>query len=95
MARYKLLQAAIVEDVQREAGTEVDYNGVPGPHMEPLDADAKKAVADRDKDKPSAIDTTMRAHPAENIRPGVTATATEKPEEPAGHGSPGGVPRRG
>jgi hypothetical protein len=94
MARYKLLQAAIVEDIQREAGTEVEYDGVPGPHMEPLDAAAKKAVADRDKDKPAAIDTTMRAHPAENIRPGVT-----KPEEPAHQGptSPGsgGVPRRG
>jgi len=91
MAKYRLTAAAIIDDVQREIGFEFEFDGVPGPHMEPLDDAAKKAVAERDRAAKPAIEPDMRAHPEEAARPGTTSAqrAEAKPDEdragPGGH----------
>ena len=89
MAKYKLTAAAIIDDVQRAIGDEIEFDGVPGPHMEPLDAAAKKAVADRDKAAAPASDPDMTAHAAETTRPGAPPPAAPPKEEeragPGGH----------
>lgn len=81
MAKYRLTQAAIIDDRQRAIGEEVEYDGVPGPHMEPVDAAAKKAVADRDKAAAPSINPDFQAHPAETAQPGVV-TSEPKSEPP-------------
>lgn len=100
MARYKLTQAAMINDVRYEPGTEVEYDGIPGPHMEPLDDAAKKAIVERDKEKPPAIgleQNVMQAHPTEVTRPTTEPAhrAEEKPEDKKPEEGRGGVPRRG
>jgi hypothetical protein len=70
MARYKLREAAVVGDRYYGAGEEVEFDGVPGPHMEPLDADAKKVAAAADKREAPARDPGMIAHPEERTTPG-------------------------
>ena len=99
MAKYRLLQRTIIDDVQREVGYEFEYEGVPGPHMEPIDAAAKKAVADRDAAAAPGINPDFQAHPAETAPPGVppmppppTETVVEdkdKEKEDRGHGRRG------
>jgi hypothetical protein len=70
MAKYKLTAAAIINDRQYEIGEEVEFDGVPGPHMEPLDADAKKAVADFAKREVPALDPDKLAYREERNIPG-------------------------
>jgi len=99
MARYKLIQPAIIDDAQREVGFEFDFDGVPGRHMEPLDDAAKRAVADRDKAPKPEIgldQNVMQAHPTEVTRPSVEPAHRAEPEnkkEEERHGPGGG--RRG
>lgn len=84
MAKYKLTAAAIIDDVQRDPGFEFEFDGIPGPHMEPLDDAAKRAVADRDKaPKPEiALDqNVMQAHPTEVTRPSVEPAHRAEPED--------------
>ena len=51
MARYRLTEKSYINDMVLEPeteigeGTSVPFSGVPGPHMEPLDKDAEKALA--------------------------------------------------
>lgn len=51
MATYRLTEKAFIGNVVYEEdtvigeGTSVPFSGIPGPHMIPLDDDAKKAVA--------------------------------------------------
>lgn len=82
MAKYKLTQRAIIDDRQREIGDEIEYDGVPGPHMEPVDAAAKKAVADRDKAAAPSINPDFQAHPAETAQPGTMPKAEPPKAEP-------------
>jgi predicted nucleic acid-binding Zn-ribbon protein len=91
MAKYRLTAPAIIDDAQREVGFEFEFDGVPGPHMEPLDDAAKKAVAERDKAAQPAIEPDMRAHPEEAARPGAPtpraeAKPADKEEDRAGPG---------
>jgi hypothetical protein len=79
MARYKLKEAAVVGDRYYGAGEEVEYDGVPGPHMEPLDPDAKKAASAK-REEP-ARDPGMIAHPEERIIPGRAQEAKEALEK--------------
>jgi len=50
MATYRLTEkACIIDQVYEEGtvigeGTAVPFTGIPGPHMEPLDDDAKKRI---------------------------------------------------
>ncbi len=48
MARYKLLAKSFINNRLWDEGetVEVDDSAVPGPHMKPLDAAARKAVKD-------------------------------------------------
>jgi len=77
MARYKLTAAAVIDDIRYDVGSEIEYDGVPGPHMEPLDAPAKRAVAERDK----AAASDEPAPPAEEPPPPPPAEPDPKPEE--------------
>nr|WP_198983062.1 hypothetical protein [Herbaspirillum sp. ASV7] len=43
MPRYKLSEQAYINDRLYEAGTDIDFDGIPGHHMEPLN-DAAKAM---------------------------------------------------
>ena len=101
MAKYKLTAAAIIDDVQRDAGFEFEFDGIPGPHMEPLDDAAKKAVAERDKAKPPEIgldQNVMQAHPTEVTRPSTEPAHRaddKKEDEKKPDEGRGGVPRRG
>lgn len=61
MARYKLLQPSYVKQHPGAAypqllpeGTEIVYDDVPGPHMEPLDKEAEIAMSEYQKARPGA-----------------------------------------
>jgi hypothetical protein len=41
MPKYKLLEKAFIDQRIYEAGDEVEFAGRPGPHMVPMDAEAK------------------------------------------------------
>ena len=43
--RYELTEKAYINDVLLEVGQEVDYEGVPGHHMEPVNDSARAAKA--------------------------------------------------
>ena len=81
MAKYKLTAAAIIDDVQRDPGFEFEFDGIPGPHMEPLDDAAKRAVADRDKPEIGLTGNIMQAHPAEVTRPSVEPAHRAEPAD--------------
>ena len=55
MARYRLTEIAFIGndvhqvDTEIGDGTSVPFSGIPGPHMEPLDDDARKRFADAKK----------------------------------------------
>ena len=44
MAKYRVLEKSFINGDIHEAGTEVDYDGLPGANLEPLDDDAKAAA---------------------------------------------------
>ena len=64
-AQYKLRQRAYIAPSpgaparMQEAGTVITYDGRPGPHMEPLDENAKAAAKRADVD-PNALHPTRR-----------------------------------
>lgn len=51
MSRYRLTEPAFIgnrvwpAETEIGDGTQVPFSGIPGPHMEPLDDEAKKALA--------------------------------------------------
>lgn len=45
MARYRVLEKSYINDRLVETGEEVEYEGLPGHNLEPLDKAAKAAAA--------------------------------------------------
>lgn len=74
MAKYKLLQKAYIADQYLEAGTVIGdgtpylFQGRPGPHMEPLDADARMKM--KEAIEHPEIDPVHANHPGEKFTPG-------------------------
>jgi len=61
MAKYKLLQASYIKQHPSAPypqllpeGSEIVYDGTPGPHMEPVDKEAETAMAEYQKERPGA-----------------------------------------
>ncbi len=77
MAKYKLLERSIIDDQVLESGTVIGegtqypFNGRPGPHMMPLDSDARLAVAAAMKGLPPT-DPVLVNHPEDKSIPGTT-----------------------
>jgi hypothetical protein len=44
MPRYRVLELSFINDCLREAEEEVEYDGLPGSNLQPLDAAARKAA---------------------------------------------------
>jgi hypothetical protein len=44
MAKYRVKEKSFIGNVLVEAGTEIEFEGIPSTNLEPLDAPAKKAV---------------------------------------------------
>lgn len=44
MARYRVLELSFIGDRLREPDEEIDFDGIPGGHLLPLDAAARKAM---------------------------------------------------
>jgi hypothetical protein len=44
MPRYRVLELSFINDRLREVDEEVDYDGLPGSNLQPLDAAARKAA---------------------------------------------------
>lgn len=74
MARYKVLAKSFINNSIVNPGDEVEYDGVPGKALEPVDeaakaAAAKKAKADAAKKpattEPSRLDPDVRKHEVE------------------------------
>lgn len=75
MARYRLKAAAYfdnavqvykpfamkLESVHLDEGAEIEFQGVPGEHMEPLDAEARKASELADKERRKWDEISMQA----------------------------------
>lgn len=62
MAQYRVLEKSYIVDRICEEGEVVEYGGVPGSNLEPVDADAKKAVeaaAKSAKPAPSDVNTSL------------------------------------
>jgi hypothetical protein len=58
MPKYRLLSAAVIDGALIEAGREVEFDGVPGRHMQPLDEAAKK----REVPGPAPLDPLYLAY---------------------------------
>jgi hypothetical protein len=87
MARYRLTAAAVVNDKLCEIGEEIEYDGVPGPHMEPLDAEAKRAAGEAARREEPAPDPGMLAHREERTTPGrAEAPKEDEKKEPQPRG---------
>lgn len=75
MARYRLNRPAYfdnpvrvykpfdqkLESVHLEEGAEIEFLGVPGEHMDPIDAEARKAVELANKDRAKSDEIAMQA----------------------------------
>lgn len=81
MALYRLLTAAFIAPNRYAEGTIVNFTGVPGPHMEPLDDDARKALAAYYKKNPDATLNPLGSFGAS--APGDAATAEVVTAAPA------------
>ena len=44
MAKYRVKEKSFIGNVTVEAGTEIDFEGIPSTNLEPIDGAAKKAV---------------------------------------------------
>ena len=44
MARYRILELSFIGDRLREPDEEIEFDGLPGAHLLPLDAAARKAT---------------------------------------------------
>lgn len=60
MATYKVLSRSFINDRIYEPGTEVEYDGVPGSNLMPVDNAAKEAA----KKRPSKQEIAKRLHAA-------------------------------
>lgn len=47
--QYELTERAYIDDVLHEPGAKIHYKGVPGHHMQPLNAAAKQMCKDHGK----------------------------------------------
>jgi hypothetical protein len=70
MPRYRLLAAAVIDGAVREAGEEIEFDGTPGHHMEPLDAAAKRLKVP----SPEPLDPAYLAYAKESGIPGQIMT---------------------
>lgn len=43
MAKYRVLEQSFIDNKIVEAGTEIEYDGFPGPNLRALDSDARAA----------------------------------------------------
>lgn len=68
MARYKLLSAAVIDGALRDSGEEIEFDGIPGRHMEPLDKAAKDAV--KEMPGPAPLDPEYLAYRHDRSIPG-------------------------
>ena len=75
MARYKLMERAVIDGQLLEAGTEIGegtqypFDGKPGPYMQPLDSAARLAVKAA-QDEKFELDKNLANHPSDTSRPG-------------------------
>jgi hypothetical protein len=44
MAKYRVKEKSFIGNVTVEAGTEIEFEGIPSTNLDPIDAPAKKAV---------------------------------------------------
>jgi hypothetical protein len=65
VAKYRLLDRAVIDGAVREAGEEIDFEGIPGPHMESLDKLGKPMP------ELPELDPYYRNGPGEDHVPGV------------------------
>jgi hypothetical protein len=65
MARYQLTGPAFIDGAYREAGAEIEFEGIPGPHMHPLDKAAERALAEarEPRDSSETVFTGFYGHP--------------------------------
>lgn len=61
MPRYKVLEKSYLDFVLREPGEEIEFAGLPGPNLQPLDDEGKAKVAEYE-----ASDAIRRKRLAEN-----------------------------
>jgi hypothetical protein len=72
MPKYRLLAAAVIDGAVREAGEEIEFEGTPGHHMEPLDKAAERAV--KEMPGPAPLDPEYLAYVSERGIPGQIMT---------------------
>lgn len=63
MARYRLLARAFIDGALMEPGSEVEYDGAPGPHMELIEPEKK--AEEPPKEAPRAGPPSQRPPPRE------------------------------
>jgi hypothetical protein len=65
MARYQLTGPAFIDGAYREAGAEIEFDGIPGPHMRPLDKAAETALTESQepRDSSETVFTGFYGHP--------------------------------
>lgn len=64
MAKYKVLELTFMRDRLVEPGEMIDYDGVPGPNLEPVDKAAKEAVASVPNGAAARLVAMVRLHAA-------------------------------
>jgi hypothetical protein len=79
MARYRLLSAAVIDDALLEAGTEIEFDGIPGRHMQLLSGRGKEVPA------PAPLDPAFLAHREDKTIPGFPGIFTGFSGFPAGN----------
>lgn len=60
MARYRLLARAVFDGALMEPGSEVEYDGVPGPHMELIEPEKKAEEPPKEAAARAGPPTTRR-----------------------------------
>lgn len=76
MAKYRLLQRAIINDQVLEVGIEIGegtqypFEGRPGPHMYPLDSDARMKMKKSLEESAAEIDPLQQNYPGDKTTPG-------------------------
>lgn len=77
MPKYLVLAQSFIGNTLVEGGTEIEYDGVPGANLEPLDAAAEKAVKAAAKAGGGAVPSTGDTAAAEKRADEAEATAKE------------------
>lgn len=82
MAQYRVLSRSFIGNRIVEEGEEVPYDGIPGSNLEPLDAEAKKAVAAAGRRRhPASAAGDDKALAAANERADTAEAAAKEAEE--------------